>query len=310
MSLSKIIGPSGAILDSFLCLPFSPKISVDTPEYRKFVQQAIIQLFASCARCNKQCGCIQCAIGLPCTCKMPICFTCTYIHPKDMPHLCVKCGTYPCPCTNGINNPWFQSVQQANNQLMGPSYASIMNNVSISNNIRTGLAINIKMNCLVCKIEPCNCIVACNCINCSSNLCPNCNITTIRQAQQALPALSTGPQYYNPTMLQRGNDADKIAREKAIETRNAMLGDKAKDLYSPHGLQIPSKKWPGRVYVAYAHHVSLQVYDNGINTGRLDVHVDGYAAPMGDVHLSAILRVMYAEEDMIKDSYFSRVRDI
>jgi hypothetical protein len=130
------------------------------------------------------------------------------------------------------------------------------------------------------------------------------------ECKMLAPALTTGSAYYNPSMLDRGTDEEKSARQKAIEFRNAMLGDNAKDLYSSHGLRIQSKKWPEREYVFYSHHVSCQVYDHGINIGRLDVHADGYNVPMGDTHLAAILKVLHDEEDMVKTAQFSRVRDI
>ena len=222
----------------------------------------------------------------------------------------------------GFSNPWFQSVQQVNKQLVGPTISSrqltitpsssntvtIINGLSYNtaNNVigttyQNGKPVNVTMlACQTCNAIPCICVRCANCNNPQQN-CVCLPSTT---------ALATGPQFYNPSMLSRGNNNEQLARQKAIDFRNLMLGNKAKDLYSPNGLQIQSKKWPGRIYVAYAHHMSLQVYDYGVNIGRLDVHTDGYNVPAGDTHLAAILKVMHDEENMIKQSSFSRVRDI
>jgi hypothetical protein len=122
--------------------------------------------------------------------------------------------------------------------------------------------------------------------------------------------LSTGPAFYNPSMLNDGTDEQKLARTKAIMFRNHMLGRHALDLYSPGGFKIYSKLWPGRVYVAYAHHASLQVYDHGVNVGRLDAHVANEDVPMGDSHLAVILKAMHDEREFVKIARFSPVRDI
>lgn len=122
--------------------------------------------------------------------------------------------------------------------------------------------------------------------------------------------LVTGPGFFNPNMLSDGTIDQKLARARAVLFRNLMLGEGAKELYSPEGFRIRSKIWPEREYVFYTHHVSCQVYDNGVNIGRLDVHTANDSVPMGDLHLAAMLKVIYDEEGMISSSRFSRVRDI
>lgn len=238
-----------------------------------------------CASCQQRCGCTGCIQALPCQCTLGYCTSC-FSKPckcchkcnrypcSCMPPVCSQCKTYPCTHIKGYSNPWFSGNSIT---LTMPSNSTLtLANVAFS----APLTIN--------TIGPIN-----------------------PTPQLPQPSLSTGPQFYNPSMLQRGTDNDKNARQKAIAFRNLMLGEKWKDLYSPHGFIVKSKKFPGiREYAFYSHHVSCHVFDNGINIGRLDVHVQGYSVPMGDTHIAAMIKCANDEEEFLKCSQFSPVRDI
>ena len=222
----------------------------------------------------------------------------------------------------GLVNNWFQPVMSAVNSMftifsnaasnINQTITFNVNNGGSSVNFQPGIPMfteeyyppiwvqHVDPDCVTCG-KKCGCVV-CNGIMPTGYLPCSCTVKST--------GLSTGPGYYNPSMLNRGNNDEKLARRKAIEFRNLMLGDEGcRALYSPDGLCVRSKIWPDREYRFYAHHVSAQVYDYGENVGRLDVHSD-VDVPAGDTHLAAILKTMFDEEDMVKISYFSRVRDI
>jgi hypothetical protein len=248
---------------------------------------------ALCNTCYDVCGCLTCEMRLPCACL---------VTPR-----CDKCGKFNCNCAtlasvglqvaNGLTgiinmfntnmntitsnyNVFFQNfsqtMNQATQQVLQLSPTATNNPTFVGGGASLGVAPVSKLS-----------------------------------APPPRTGLSTGPAYYNPSMLEDGTDEQKLARRKAIEFRNMVLGKQGcKSLYSPGGLSIKSKLFPGvREYRFYAHHVSCQVYEYGVNVGRLDVHAD-YKVPMGDTHLAAIMKCMFDEEDMIKTAAFSPVRDI
>lgn len=257
-----------------------------------------------CATCQQRCGCTGCIIGFPCNCTLGYCTSCfskpckccnkCMRYPCNcIPPVCSQCKTYPCMHITGFSSPLFsgQNVRLLN--------SNATNNVANLTFASGGSNYNMNISG------------------------PGINQQTLQQGlvqaglAQPQPApspslsLSTGPQYYNPNMLQRGTTDEKSARQRAIEFRNLMLGEKWKDLYSPHGFIVDSKVYLNiRRYVFYSHHVSCHVFDNDVNIGRLDVHVDGYNVPMGDTHIAAILKCINDEKDFLRISHFSPVRDI
>jgi|GEM_PF-4367565 len=121
--------------------------------------------------------------------------------------------------------------------------------------------------------------------------------------------VSVNSEQYRAMMAERERKLAET-RKKAIQLRNQMLGEKGwRELYSPGGLHIPSKKWPGREYVFYSSHGSVQVFDRGVNIGRMDMHIPNPMVPFGDEHLAQMLAYRYDEERTVKMALFTPVRD-
>jgi hypothetical protein len=268
----------------------------------------------TCATCGTDCGCRGCIAALPCRCtkicngcyKNPcicrlICYGCGQYPCDCLPPPCAKCGTYPCECLLGFKSEFFKGRPNPNGRILVPvePRAIVKINPQV---ITTGIITN--------------------------HIITNTNNNIILTGEwEALGNFPTGPaprprpilsiqsahrgQFYKPWMDSLGTDDDKKIRRIAINFRNQVLGEKARDLYSPHGFQVASKKWKGRIYVFYAHHQSAQIYDHGINVGRLDIHVpDEQDIPFGDLQLAFILAALHDEENMIFNAQFSPVRSI
>jgi len=308
-------GPPILIHQGILCMTCGTVCGCKTCLYKcgEYNDRLAIHAEEYSCRCTKFCN--SCYKD-PCICK-DICYDCKEYPCDCLPPPCAKCGTYPCECLLGFKSGYFKGTPVKDGRILvpvepkDPPALTFPNLNAIANqgfnyiiNGTTTTAVTGANNVII-DILP---VVEEN---------PNPPIFNNPFPPDKIRYLAVpNHQTYRPEMLNWGSEEDKKLRRISINFRNQVLGVLAKDLYSPAGLRIKSKIYPGREYVFYSHHNSVQIYDYGINVGRLDLSVPGANGsqysniPFGDVHLATILMLMHDEENSVVRGSFSRVRDI